>query len=270
MGTLDGQVAMVTGGGSGLGRAFAHALAAAGATVGIADLDGGRAEAVLREIGSRGVALAGDVADAAAVAGWFSTLAEAIGGRLDILVNNAGYADARTDLQERAKQIAQEVLSGQGQRTPLDATATLTDAAWSRMLAVHLDGTFFCTREALRRMTPARYGRIVNLASIAALTGLSMVPHYSAAKGAIVSFTKAVAREVMPFGITVNAIAPGFIETPLLDAFDPMLRMAILGGIPMGRLGTPGEVVPSLLLLVDPANGFMTGQVISPNGGQVI
>jgi 3-oxoacyl-[acyl-carrier protein] reductase len=270
MGKLDGQWALVTGGGSGLGRAFTHALAARGAQVAVADLDPSRAEAVVKEIDGRGLALGGDVADSKVVAGWFAALRGPSGGRLDILFNNAGYVDSRPELEERAKQIAQEIFSGQGQKTPLDATATLSDADWSRMLAVHLNGTFYCTREALRWMTPARYGRIVNLASIAATTGIATVPHYSAAKGAILSFTKAVAREVVPFGITVNALAPGFIDTPLLDPFDPLTKMAILGAIPMGRFGRPEEVVPSALLLVDPANSFMTGQVISPNGGQVI
>ena len=270
MGKLDGQWALVTGGGSGVGRAITLALSAEGARVAVADLDAGRASKVLAEIGERGIALGGDVSDPKQVAGWFATLGATSGERLDLLVNNAGYADARPGLQERGQQIAQEVLSGKGQQTPLDATLTLSDEEWARMLAVHLNGTFYCTREALRWMTPARYGRIVNMASIAATTGLSMVPHYCAAKGGIVSFTKSVAREVMPFGITVNAIAPGFIETPLLDAFDPLTRMAVLGGIPMGRFSTPEEVVPSALLLVDPANGFMTGQILSPNGGQVI
>lgn len=270
MGKLDGQWALVTGGGSGLGRAITRALAAEGARVAVADLDAGRAEAVLAEIAGRGLALAGDVSDPEQVAGWFVAIGAASGDRLDVLVNNAGYADSRPGLQERGQQIAQEVLSGKGQQTPLDATITLTDEEWGRMLAVHLNGTFYCTRAALRWMTPARYGRIVNMASIAATTGLSMVPHYCAAKGGIVSFTKSVAREVMSFGITVNAIAPGFIETPLLDPFDPLTRMAILGGIPMGRFGRVEEVVPSAMLLVDPANAFMTGQVLSPNGGQVI
>jgi 3-oxoacyl-[acyl-carrier protein] reductase len=270
MGKLEGQWALVTGGGSGLGRAFTHALAAEGAQVAVADLDAARAKGVVEEIAGRGLSLGGDVSDSAQVAGWFGALRGASGGRLDILFNNAGYADSRPDLQARGLAIAEEVLSGKGQQTPLDATTTLSDADWSRMLAVHLNGTFYCTREALRWMTPARYGRIVNIASIAATTGLAMVPHYCAAKGGIVSFTKAVAREVMPFGITVNAIAPGFIETPLLDPFDALTRMAILGGIPMGRFGRTDEVVPAAMLLVDPANAFMTGQVISPNGGQVI
>jgi 3-oxoacyl-[acyl-carrier protein] reductase len=270
MGRLEGQWALVTGGGSGLGRAIAHAFAAEGAQVAIADLDAGRAADVVKQISGRGLALGGDVADAKVVAGWFAALKQANGGRLDVLVNNAGYVDSNPDLLERSRTIAGEVLSGQGQQTPLDATLSLSDEDWARMLAVHLSGTFYCTREALRWMTPARYGRIVNMASIAATTGLAMAPHYCAAKGGIVSFTKSVAREVMAFGITVNAIAPGFIETPLLDVFDPLLRMAIQGGIPMGRFGRPEEVLPSALLLVDPENAFMTGQVISPNGGQVI
>ncbi|CAG0961755.1 3-oxoacyl-[acyl-carrier protein] reductase [Myxococcaceae bacterium] len=267
---LDGQWALVTGGASGLGRAISKALAAEGARVAVADLDGSRAAEAIEEIGGRGLALSGDVSDSKQVAEWFVRLGATSSRRLDILVNNAGYADGRPELLERAKQIAGEVLSGKGQQTPLDATATLSDEDWARMLAVHLNGTFYCTREALRWMTPARYGRIVNMASIAATTGLGMVPHYCAAKGGIVSLTKSVAKEVMPFGITVNAIAPGFIDTPLLDPFDALSRMAILGGIPMGRFGRPEEVVPSAMLLVDPANSFMTGQVISPNGGQVI
>ncbi|MCC6641849.1 MAG: SDR family oxidoreductase [Deltaproteobacteria bacterium] len=270
MGKLDGQWALVTGGGSGLGRAFTLALAAEGARVAVADIDGERAEKVVGEISGRGLALAGDVSDSTTVARWFETLGAASGRRLEILFNNAGYADAPAGLQERSRAIAQEMMSGKGQQTPLDATIALSDADWARMLSVHLSGTFYCTREALRWMTPARYGRIVNLGSIAATTGLAMVPHYCAAKGGILAFTKSVAREVMPFGITVNALAPGFIDTPLLDPFDGLARMAVLASIPMGRFGKPEEVVPSAMLLVDPANGFMTGQVISPNGGQVI
>jgi NAD(P)-dependent dehydrogenase (short-subunit alcohol dehydrogenase family) len=116
-------------------------------------------------------------------------------------------------------------------------------------------------------MTPARYGRIVNMASVAATAGLGGSPAYSAAKGGIVSFTRAVAREVTAFGITVNAIAPGFIETPLLDPIEDLVRLGLIAQIPMKRFGTPEEVVPTALLLADPLNRYMTGQVISPNGG---
>ena len=269
MGRLDGQTALVTGAGSGLGRAIAHALAEAGAQVAVTDLDAARAERTCAELGGRGFALAGDVADPDSVRAWFAeTLRRS--GRLEILVNNAGHVDAKPELQERGRRIAEEVMSGRGQQTPLDATATLTDREWRRMLAVHLDGTFFCTREALRAMTAQRYGRIVNMASIAGLTGIASVPHYSAAKGAIIAFTKAVAREVARLGITVNAIAPGYIETPLLGAIDAFGRAMITASVPMGRFGRPEEVVPSAMMLVDPASAFLTGQVVSPNGGEVM
>ncbi len=269
MGRLEGQRALVTGGGSGLGRIITLALAREGARVAIADLDRARGAAVLAEAGGQGAALVGDVSDPAVVRGWFEEMRDRFGG-LEILINDAGHADVRADLQARIPTIAQELLSGQGQRTPFDATTTLTDAAWSRMFAVHVQGTFNCTRAALALMQPARYGRIVNMASIGATTGIALAPDYSAAKGAIVSFTKAVAREVVGLGITVNAIAPGYIDTPLLAPFSETLRQVTVAQIPIGRLGRPEEVVPSALLLVDPDNGFMTGQVISPNGGQVI
>lgn len=267
MARLDGQRALVTGAGSGLGRAIAHALVREGARVGVADLDAARAEAVRKELGDAALALAGDVAIVQDAERWVDAVREAFGG-LEVLVNNAGFVESRPDVEARNAVILGELLSGQGQQTPLDATTTLSDESWRRMLAVHLDGTFHCTRAALRAMQAARYGRIVNVASVAALVGLSAVPHYSAAKGAIVSFTRAVAREVVQLGITVNAIAPGFIDTPLLAPFDATTRQAIAAGIPMGRLGRPEEVVPAVLLLADPANGFMTGQVLSMNGGQ--
>ncbi len=266
---LDGHHALVTGGGSGLGRAVVHALAAAGARVVVEDLDKTRAEAVLAEIDGRGFALDGDVSDPDRVRGWFEEVRSRFGG-LEILINNAGYVDDQPELQERGQKIAQEVLSGQGQQTPLDATASLSDAMWSRMLAVHLNGTFYCAREALKLMTPARYGRIVNIASIAATTGIGAAPAYSAAKGGIVSFTRSLAREVVGLGITANAVAPGYIDTPLLGVMNDFTRAVTLAQIPMARLGQPDEVVPTVLLLVDPDNAFMTGQVISPNGGQVI
>ena len=269
MGKLDGQTALVTGAGSGLGRAIAHALAAEGARVAAVDLDGTRAERTCAELGGRGLALAGDVADAAVVRGWFDEVLRRY-GRLEILVNNAGYVDAKPELQERGRRIAEELMAGRGQQTPLDATATLADTEWRRMLAVHLDGTFFCTREALRPMTAQRYGRIVNMASIAGLTGIASVPHYSTAKGGIIAFTKAVAREVARLGIAVNAIAPGYIETPLLAPIDDFGRTLLAAAVPMGRFGRPEEVVPTALLLVDPASAFLTGQVVSPNGGEVM
>jgi 3-oxoacyl-[acyl-carrier protein] reductase len=269
MGRLDGQHALVTGAGSGLGRAIALALVEEGALVAFEDLDSGNAKQALSDSGGQGIALEGDVSDPSTVRGWFERIREEFGG-LEILINNAGYVDQRDEVQARMATIMGEVLTGGEQQTALDSTTALSDEAWSRMIAVHLNGTFYCTREALKLMQPARYGRVVSLASIAATTGISAVPHYSAAKGAIISFTKAVAREVVRLGITVNAIAPGYIDTPLLDGVNDLARQALIANIPMGRLGIPDEVVPAALFLVDPRNGFMTGQVVSPNGGEVI
>jgi 3-oxoacyl-[acyl-carrier protein] reductase len=266
MGRLDGQRALITGGASGLGLGIAQAYAADGARVAIADLDKDKAEAALPTLGDGALLLVGDVSDSPTVRSWFERITSEWGG-LEILVNNAGIIEHRDEVSARMLTIMQEVLSGGPQETALDATATASDEHWDRILAVHLNGTFYCTREALRLMTPARYGRIVNMASVAATAGLGGLPAYSAAKGGIISLTRAVAREVMAFGITVNAIAPGFIETPLLDPIEDLVRLGLTAQIPMKRFGTTEEVVPTALLLADPANRYMTGQVISPNGG---
>jgi 3-oxoacyl-[acyl-carrier protein] reductase len=266
MGRLDRHRAVVTGGASGIGLGIARAYAAEGARVAIADLDKARAEAAVREVGGESLLLEGDVSDPRTVRGWFERIQREWGG-LEILVNNAGSGEYRKELEPRIQAITQEVLSGGPQQTALDATSTLSDDDWSRMLGVHLNGTFYCTREALRIMTPARYGRIVNMASVAGTMGLGAAPAYSAAKGGIISFTRAVSKEVVGLGITVNAIAPGFIDTPLLDPVDDLVRLGFTAQIPMRRFGTVDEIVPTALLLADPANSYMTGQVISPNGG---
>jgi NAD(P)-dependent dehydrogenase (short-subunit alcohol dehydrogenase family) len=132
---------------------------------------------------------------------------------------------------------------------------------------VHLDGTFHCTREALKVMEVRRQGKIINMASIAGTTGLPSAPDYSAAKGGIIAFTKAVAKEVAHLGIQVNAIAPGFIDTPLLEALTPTMRMFALAQTPMRRLGTVDEIAAAARYLASPAADFVTGQVLSPNGG---
>jgi 3-oxoacyl-[acyl-carrier protein] reductase len=266
MGVLEGQRALITGGASGLGLGIAQAYAAEGARVAIADIDKDKAEAALPTLGDGALLLSGDVSDSRTVRAWFESIEREWGG-LEILVNNAGIIDFREDVSERMQTIMQEVLAGGPQKTALDATVTTSDEEWGRMLAVHLNGTFYCTREALRLMTPAGYGRIVNMASVAATAGLGGAPGYSAAKGGIISFTRAVAREVTAFGITVNAIAPGFIETPFLDPMQELIRLGLTAQIPLKRFGTIEEVVPTALLLADPSNRYMTGQVISPNGG---
>ena len=163
-----------------------------------------------------------------------------------------------------------EMLSGQGVQTQWDVTMALSDEAWHRMIGVHLNGTFFCTREALRLMSRENRGAIVNMSSVAALTGLEQVPHYSAAKAGILGFTRAVAREVGSRNIRVNAICPGFIDTPMTQGVSPLMRTAVVSRTPLGRWAEPEEVAATALFLVSDDSGFFTGQWLSPNGGLFI
>jgi 3-oxoacyl-[acyl-carrier protein] reductase len=135
------------------------------------------------------------------------------------------------------------------------------------MLAVHLNGTFYCTREALKLMSRANRGAIVNISSVAGLMGIEVAPHYGAAKAGILGFTRSVAREVATRGIRVNAICPGWIDTPILDPLPPMVRMLAERQTPLGRLGDPKEIAAVALFLASDEASFVTGQWLSPNGG---
>jgi 3-oxoacyl-[acyl-carrier protein] reductase len=213
-----------------------------------------------------------DVADSAQVRAMFAEVERELGG-LDILVNNAGIAGSgenRDTLQAKGEARLQEMLRGQTIQTHWDITESMTDEAWHRMIGVHLNGTFFCTREALRLMSRRNRGVIVNLSSVAALAGLDAVPHYSAAKAGILGFTRAVAREVASRGIRVNAICPGFIDTPMTEPMSPLMRAAALARTPLGRSGEPSEVAATALFLASDESAFYTGQWLSPNGGLFI
>jgi 3-oxoacyl-[acyl-carrier protein] reductase len=269
---LSDKIALVTGGGSGIGRAIALTFAAEGARVVVNDVRRAAAEDTLAAMGpaaSRGCAIEADVSDSARVKAMFAEIERAMGG-LDVLVNNAGIAETAPGERERLGKIGEarlrEMLSGEGIQTHWDVTERMTDDAWSRMLAVHLNGTFFCTREALRIMSRQGRGAIVNLSSVAAW-GLETVPHYSAAKGGILAFTRAVAREVGSRGIRVNAICPGYIDTPMTAPMSPMARAAIVARTPLGRTGEAREVALTALFLASDDGAFYTGQWLSPNGG---
>ena len=145
----------------------------------------------------------------------------------------------------------------------------MTDEAWHRMIGVHLNGTFFCTREGLRLMSRRNRGVIINMSSVAAW-GLETVPHYSAAKGGILAFTRAVAREVGSRGIRVNAICPGYIDTPMTQPMSGLIRTAIAARTPLGRWAEPREVATTALFLASDDSSFFTGQWLSPNGGLFI
>jgi 3-oxoacyl-[acyl-carrier protein] reductase len=266
---FEGRVVAVTGGASGLGEAMCRDFAAEGARVAVVDLREEGARAVAGAAGGHrdgARAYACDVADSGQVEGTFTAI-EAGLGPIDVLVNNAGIAVRREEVQDRTLADLEAALSG-GERHSLRATSTLDDATWDRVLRVHLYGTFHCSRAVLRGMEERRSGVILNLSSVAALMGLPTAPEYSAAKGGISALTKAMAQEVSGAGIRVNAIAPGWIRTPMTsEEVDPRLMPMLLAQVPMGRMGEPDDVAALALHLCSDEARYTTGQVISPNGG---
>jgi NAD(P)-dependent dehydrogenase (short-subunit alcohol dehydrogenase family) len=267
MARLEGKLALVTGGGAGLGAAIARRFAGEGAEVIVNDVQREAAEAVAKEVG--GQAIVADVADSGAVRGMFEAVAERF-GRLDVLVNNAGIGieDEATQkrFNERGVRQAQEAAAGGPVETHWDFTVELSDADWHRMIGVHLDGTFFCTREALKIMGPQGSGVILNLGSVMGTTGGAGASHYCAAKGGILGFTRSLAREVVSRGIRVNAIAPGWIETAMTEPVRELRQLLELQ-TPMGRFGEPDDIAWAAVYLASEEAKFVTGQVLSPNGG---
>jgi len=275
---LKDKVALITGAGSGIGRAIATLFAQEGARVIANDVNEKAARETVEALGaarSGARAIRADVADSGEVKAMFAEVEREFGS-LDVLVNNAGIGSAETStadrdrLRERSDTRIMELLGGQGIQTHWDITQTMTDETWHRMIAVHLDGTFFCTREALRLMSRRDQGVIINLSSVAGLMGLENVPHYSAAKAGILGFTRAVAREVGSRKIRVNAICPGFIDTPMTQPMSDLMRKAVIGRTPLGRYAEPGEVAQTALFLACDDSSFFTGQWLSPNGGLFI
>jgi 3-oxoacyl-[acyl-carrier protein] reductase len=275
---LEDRVALVTGGGSGIGRAIALRFAAEGAQVIVNDLKHEIAQQTVDAIvagseAQRGRALAADVADSGQVRRMFAEIDREFGA-LDILVNNAGIAETAPGDRERLAATGEarlgELMSGGPVATHWDVTQEMTDEAWHRMIGVHLNGTFFCTREALKLMSRRNRGVIINMSSVAALMGLDATPHYSAAKGGILAFTRALAREVSSRGIRVNAICPGYIDTPMTAPISPLMQRVILSRTPMGRMGKPAEIASTALFLASDDGSYFTGQWLSPNGGLFI
>jgi 3-oxoacyl-[acyl-carrier protein] reductase len=250
---LQGKAVLITGGGSGLGREMALTFAREGAKIGINDIKPESAQNVLTEVRAttaNAVTLVADVSNSSAVKKMFAEFIVAF-GTIDVLVNNAGI--------------------GRASRFPeVGGTADLTDEDWHQMLAAHLDSTFYCTREALKVMIPRKSGKIINLGSIAGTTGLAGASDYCAAKGAIISFTKSVAKEVVQHGILVNCIEPGFIQTPMTAPISEDVRNQIIAATPIGRFGEPRDIALAALYLASDDANFMVGQVVSPNGGYVI
>ena len=266
---LRDRVALVTGGGSGIGRAVALRFAAEGARVVVNDIHAEAAARTATEIGGGARAVTADVADSAQVRAMFAEVERALGG-LDVLVNNAGIGEVdptgREAFAAKIETRVAEMMTGVV-ATHWDITQNLSDEAWGRMLAVHLNGTFYCTREALRLMSRVNRGAIVNISSVAGLMGIEVASHYGAAKAGILGFTRSVAREVASRGIRVNAICPGFIDTPILDPMPPVTRLIAERQTPLGRLGRPEEIAAAALFLASDEASFVTGQWLSPNGG---
>jgi 3-oxoacyl-[acyl-carrier protein] reductase len=267
--TLEGRVAVVTGGGAGIGRSIVLRLAAEGARVALLDIRQETADKTLELAGGDGLAVVCDVTDSADVDATFERI-EAELGPVEILVNNAGAIGM--DHLRRVKPLIakQRAEAAEGQvTTPLDALARMTDDEWRRMHAIHLDGQFYCARAATRAMTRRGRGVIVNMSSICGLEGCTGHPHYSSAKAAILGFTKALGKELIVQGIRVNAVAPGHVGTNTLQGEISEERAAIAASTPAGRLADPDEIAATVAFLASDDAGYFIGAVLSPNGGLV-
>lgn len=267
-GTLSGQVAFITGAGSGLGAAFARRLAADGATVVINDMNPDAAAATAADVG--GDTAIFDVTDSVAFDEAVDKAAERH-GRLDIMINNAGIAPL-PDGPKVERSIANQMARMEGRlqdMVPPDSTIDLTDADFDRMIKVHLYGTFYGTRAALRHMTPARSGAIVNISSVLGLRPMAGALHYATAKAGIIALTKSVGQEVAAFGVHVNAVCPGWVDTPLLAPMDPTMMAGITMQIPKGRMATAEELAELVRFLAGPESSYCHGDVFTASGGFV-
>ncbi len=241
---LEGRVAIVTGGSRGIGRAVAHCLAEDGASVVVSGLDAARLETVTKELGDLGGPVLGVVADVARREDVDRLVAETKGrfARIDVLVNNAGIT--RDALLVRMK-----------------------DEDWDRVLDVNLRGAFLTTRAVAKVMMRQKGGRIINIASAAGAMGNAGQANYSAAKAGLIGLTKAAARELSRWGILVNAVAPGLIDTDMAAAMPQEAREALLAQVPLGRIGTGREVAEVVRFFAGDGAAYVTGQVVHVNGG---
>lgn len=245
--SLQGRTAIVTGAAQGIGRAIAEALAQAGADIAVADLDPSRSAetvAAVENIGRKALNLKVNVADTGETKSMVEQVLKAW-GKVDILVNNAGIT--RDGLLLRMK-----------------------EEDWNLVLQINLNGTFNCTKAVLQPMTKQRYGRIVNIASIVGVIGNAGQANYSASKAAVIGFTKTVGREYASRNVTVNAVAPGFIDTAMTHGLSTDVKDTLLKQIPLGRLGTPADIAAAVRFLVSEEAAYITGHVLHVNGGMLM
>lgn len=266
--SLDGKVAAVTGGGAGIGAAICKRLRADGARVAVLDVSTAGAERVLAA-GDGALAVKVDVSDSTAVDAAVAYVEQEL-GPIDVFVNNAGAVSREHLARVDSRQEAQRAEAANGKiETPLDALVRLTDEEWRRMLAIHLDGTFYGTRAAARSMAARGTGSIVNMASICGIEGCTGHPHYSAAKAGIIGFTRSVAKELVVQGVRVNALAPGHVDTATLRGDLEERRRHIAVQAPAGRLAHPGEIAAAVSFLASEEASYFVGATLSPNGGLV-
>ena len=247
MSLLADKVAVVTGAGRGIGRAVALAYARMGADVACVsrtEENSAKVAAEVEALGRKAWALAVDVSDTAAVDVAAKEILESA-GRVDILVNNAGVT--RDNLLMR-----------------------MSEEEWDTVINTNLKGAFNFTKALTRPFIKQRSGRIINIASVIGLIGNAGQSNYAASKAALIGFTKSIAKELAPRGITVNAIAPGFIETDMTAALDDKVREGILGNVPLGRFGSPDDIAHAAVFLAMEPSGYITGQVLTVDGGMVM
>ena len=269
---LKGKVALITGGARGLGASIAKHFSNEGAKIILCDINTDLANKMANELGGKAYYI--DVSNSKNVEETFLKINSEF-NRLDILVNNAGingFENRQNLLDERIKvnNLQSKEFSKTGKiKSHFDVTVNLNDEDWHKMIGIHLNGTFFCTREALKIMNNQESGSIINMGSVLGTTGGPSSPHYSAAKAGILGFTRATARELASRNIRVNAIAPGYIDTEMTTHLGDVKKI-VMSATPMKKFGVAEDIAWAAVYLASEESKFVTGQTISPNGGFVM
>ena len=269
---LNGKVAVITGGAKGLGLSIAEKFHEEGCQIIICDILSSEAKKVAKNLKGKSFEL--DVSDSKQVLDVFNDINN-LYNKIDILVNNAGINgfENRPDIIEERNRINKAQIREYSENktidTHFDVTVNMSDFDWFKMINIHLSGTFFCTREALKIMNKYNSGSIINMGSVLGTTGGPSSPHYSAAKGGILAYTRALARELASRNIRVNSIAPGYIDTDMTNHLG-YVKELIKSQTPMKKFGVSQDIAWAAVYLASDEAKFMTGQTISPNGGFVM